>query len=262
MCLHIEKSHIKLLKYKVLRSVKDLQVSANALSDPFLGHPRYARDIVVYRDFPKRHGNLIQDAVAIALASHPGGISALRKRFPVLSGITVEVDNLFVASNGQIFLFETKRQFDTVRDKGEPISKLIEVEKILIAEIKKVIGNSARPSITCAYFDYFSDRNPPRIESLDIRRGKTFRKEDVRVFSRAEMNALIGPCFGAWLKEFDAYVGHNLEQNLLDEGEVAAVREMPLSDVFGSDDSEVPVILGDVSCYSPPPGQLLFRTEV
>ena len=75
-------------------------------SDPFLAlHPAHAQELIFYRDFPKRHGNLINAALCIALKSHPGGLSLIESRFSFLSGCDVSVDNFFVDQTGKIRLF-------------------------------------------------------------------------------------------------------------------------------------------------------------
>src|SRR4051794_22069517 len=117
MCITVEKTHLKLLAKKLNGVVAELRREAPTRATEFLlsVDPGYAEATIIFRDFPKRHGNIISAAVKLALDGHVGGLSQSEKNFTFLSGAKVAVDNFFLSSTGRIYLFETRRDFSKVR---------------------------------------------------------------------------------------------------------------------------------------------------
>src|SRR5262249_32557315 len=130
MCLWVEKAHVLELVRSVNAALSELRKAApNRAHDLLFDLPPAAIEpAIIFRDFPKRHGNIIQRAVGIALQNHPGGYEATSATFNFLSGLDVQVDNFFMAADGQIYLFETKRDQGNIREEGVAARNLWDVK--------------------------------------------------------------------------------------------------------------------------------------
>jgi hypothetical protein len=100
----------------------------------------YVDAAIIFRDLPKIHGGIIQQAVGIALQNHPGGLEQTSAKFNFLSGLSTEIDNFFMDHRGQIYLIETKRNIAKVRDKDSPGRSLYEVKHFIEQEISRRTG--------------------------------------------------------------------------------------------------------------------------
>jgi hypothetical protein len=98
MCINVERAHIEALQETLDASIRTLKKNAADRSRDFLLQldPAYATPTIIFRDFPKSHGNILQKAVGIALNSHVGGYTKTEMRFDFLSGCAVSVDNFFL----------------------------------------------------------------------------------------------------------------------------------------------------------------------
>ena len=148
MCITVEKAHFDQLAIRINETVAGLVTSAPSRGSEFLLELDlgYAEAAIVFRDFPKAHGNIIRDAVGVALKGHIGGISECEKKFKFLSGASVWIDNFFMTSRGQIFLFETKRDFGNVRVdlRRSAARSLYDVAELLEAQTVRVTGRRLR----------------------------------------------------------------------------------------------------------------------
>jgi hypothetical protein len=102
MCITVEQAHITALSTEFRSTINRLKADVPNRAKDFILEldPAIAPSAIIFRDFPKHHGNLIQRAVGIALGSHIGGYSATEKRFTFLSGFKIIIDNFFVHSSG------------------------------------------------------------------------------------------------------------------------------------------------------------------
>lgn len=211
MCLHVERAHVERLKATISFAFADLKANApQTANNDFLLRlsPSVAVPSIVYRDFPKRHGNIIQEAVGIALASHRGGYSAVSKRFHFLSGLQVSIDNFFLSSSGQIFLIETKRNHENIREQGTAARILKDVSEKIQVDVYRRTKRRLQHKIECAYFSYASERFVvPKVVDVNIASPSAPVFFPMPVYSRQDLNALIGPCFGQFLTLVDDLVG-------------------------------------------------------
>ena len=158
-----------------------------------------------FETFPRSTANIIQRAVGIALAHHPGGYIATSATFDFLSGLGVEVDNFFMDSGGQIYLFETKRDQGNIREEGVAGRNLWDVKMLIEDEVRKRMRRSLRYPIKLAYFSYadesFGLEPKPHQANLTSKAKPSF--VDMPIYARRDMNQLIGPCFGLFLQIVD-----------------------------------------------------------
>jgi hypothetical protein len=76
MCFWVEKAEVRKLIGGVRTRLERLRKIPRA-SDLLFDLPQAViLPAIVFRDFPKSHGNIIQEAVDLALRSHPGGYVA------------------------------------------------------------------------------------------------------------------------------------------------------------------------------------------
>ncbi|WP_336485672.1 hypothetical protein [Methylobacterium nigriterrae] len=207
MCFWVEKAHLQELIRSVSSRVDELRLGAPAKSKDFLIelHGRTAEAAIIFRDLPKVHGNVIQRAVGIALENHPGGYSESSKDFTFLSGLRVQVDNFFLSSKGQIFLFETKRQHGTIREDGVAGRALWATKRMIEQKVARETGRRLAHEIVVAYFSYIdaSFGGKPKAKSVNIGTASAPKIISMPVYSREEMNNIIGPCFGEYLNRVD-----------------------------------------------------------
>jgi hypothetical protein len=215
MCITVEKAHFDQLAIRIKQTVADLVAIAPSRRSEFLLEldPGYAEAAIVFRDFPKAHGNIISAAVGVALDGHIGGISKCEKTFTFLSGAKVSVDNFFMTSRGQIFLFETKRDFKQVRKDNQrnAARNLYDVAKLLETQAVRTTGRKLRHPIERVFFSYIHERSPRRAPvHLNIGTNQAALTISMKVFGRQEMNQLIGPCFGRFINSFDDFFGRQI----------------------------------------------------
>jgi hypothetical protein len=219
MCIAVERAHFDQLALDIRGKILKLRRSATQRGSEFLLtlEPGYAEAAIVFRDFPKAHGNIIQLAVGVALAGHVGGRSETEKRFKFLSGASVSVDNFFLARTGKIYLFETKRNIAQVRDavRIEAARNLKDVAAGIEAFVTANTGRKLRHPIECAFFSYVHDE-APFSDPIRLNVGSPAAPSYVEmpVYGRGEMNALIGDCFGMFLDSFDDFIGQEIGQNI------------------------------------------------
>jgi hypothetical protein len=211
MCLWVERAHVQELIRSVHETLSTLRDLAPERAQDMLFDlpPRIAAAAIIFRDFPKRHGNIIQRAVGIALENHPGGISQTAARFSFLSGLQVEVDNFFMTRNGQMHLFETKRDYDNVREAGVAGRALWDVKQAIEAAVCTETGRSLRHPIKISYFSYANENfdGQPRPHKVNIGSQSAPQWISMPIYSREDMNNLIGPCFGEYLRMIDIEIG-------------------------------------------------------
>ena len=210
MCLHVERAHLIELRSNALKALNDLKAAAayRGQKDFFLHlSGATAEAAIVFRDFPKRHGLIIQKAVGLALLGHAGGYVETSKRFSFLSGMKVEIDNFFVHSSGQIYLIETKRDYDSTQKDGYTGRSLYDAASHIEQHIRKTTGRALRHPIICAFFSYIhAEFKYPKHARVNIGTKSHPDMKRPQVFSRADMNALIGPCFGIFIEQVDDLV--------------------------------------------------------
>lgn len=256
MCIAVERAHFEQLIRDIREKISILRRSAPERGSEFLLslEPSYAEAAIVFRDFPKAHGNIIQKAVGMALAGHVGGLSKTEVRFSFLSGVTVSVDNFFLSARGKIYLFETKRDIANVRDalRVEATRNLKAVAAGIELFVWATTGRTLRHPIECAFFSYV-DEEAPRPIRLNVGSPAAPSYVNMPVYGRTEMNALIGDCFGMFLDCFDDFLGQEVGQNipgvrLRDEKQLDA---NPLRrGVLGSTDEDS-IVFGSAGCESP-----------
>jgi hypothetical protein len=260
MCITVEKAHFDQLAKRIRKTVADLVAKAPSRACEFLLEldPAYVVPAVVFRDFPKPHGNIISDAVGVALKSHTGGISESEKKFKFLSGAKVSVDNFFVTSRGQIFLFETKRDFGNVRVdlQRSAARNLYDVADNLAKQTVRVTGRKLRHPIKRVFFSYIDKQSPRKPVSLNIGSNQTPHIITMEVLGRQEMNQLIGTCFGRFIDSFDDFLGRQIGElapglHLRHDREIAQnpLYEDRVADIdfaFGADDCQAAPKEGDV----------------
>ena len=210
MCITIEATHFQQLRRDVHKKIAKLRQEAKGRSKDFLLSldPLIAEAAIIFRDFPKVHGALIQSAVGTALEGHEGGYSETAKRFSFLSGLTTEVDNFFMDRRGAIFLIETKRSYGNVREDGVAARNLFPVADFISKSVIERTGRPLRYDVQCCYFSY-ADELPLEKRQVKINIGtkNSPRMVFMPVLSRSEMNDMIGSCFGEYLRLFDDLVG-------------------------------------------------------
>jgi len=264
MCLWIEKSHLRELVDSVDTALNELREAAPSRAHDLLFDlpPVATLPAIIFRDFPKRHGNIIQRAVGIALQNHPGGYVQTSASFAFFSGLQVEVDNFFMAANGQIYLFETKRDQGNIREEGVAGRNLSDVKTLIEAEVRRRTGRSLRNPIKLAYFSY-ADASFPAPKPLQVNVGSRARPQfvDMPIYSRRDMNALIGPCFGRYLHVVD---------RLIDTAISKAVPEMTNKQRLAESAQEEPLVTelldatgdGPLKIGEPPEPRQLTENEV
>jgi hypothetical protein len=205
----IEKAHIAALSEEFRFSIESLVLKAPNRAKDFILEldPSVAAPAIIFRDFPKLHGNIIQRAVGMALNGHIGGLSETEKKFKFLTSV-VSVDNFFLHSSGQIYLFETKRDMRQVRDDAANASarKLGNVADAISANAKSQTGRNLRHPIICAFFS-FVDPGVSYVKKCEIGSPSAPNGVSMTVFGRTGMNKLIGKCFGQFIDYFDSMVG-------------------------------------------------------
>jgi hypothetical protein len=210
MYLWVEKAHVRELIKRVEATLDDLRELAPERSHDLLFDlpPAAVVPAIIFRDFPKRHGNIIQDAVGIALSHHPGGYEVTSAKFKFLSGFAVDVDNFFMAADGQIYLFETKRDQANIREEGAPGRNLGDVKALIEQEVHTRTGRPLRLPIKLAYFSYANESfgGKPKANQANITSKAKPTLVDMPIYSREDMNRLIGPCFGKFLEIVDRVV--------------------------------------------------------
>ena len=253
MCITVERAEIRLLNGKLNGIINGIRDTApSRAQDPFMAlDPSAAIPMALFRDFPKTHGNIIQHAVGIALKSHLGGLSEVQKRFSFLSGCQIEIDNFFVSRHGKIYLIESKRQIDTVRDSS--LSTAVRSLAAVSNEIKTAVsslGQTLKHNIECCVYSH-ADKDFPsaRYEDIEIGDATNPNKIKICVLSRTDMNNLIGPCFGIWMTYVDDIVARCLKnatehicvspESLIDNNPLCA----PMSDV-----QEDTMLIGESAC--------------
>jgi hypothetical protein len=234
MCLWVERAHLRELAARVEKAIDEIRQEVELRSVEYLLQlpSRIAEPAIIFRDFPKKHGNIIQRAVGIALANHVGGYTRTSARFRFLSGLSVEVDNFFMASNGQIYLFETKRDHSQIREEGVAGRKLASVKNRIENELAGRHVRLKHPIQIC-YFSYFDGTfgGAPKANKVDIGSTAAPNEIDMPVYSREDMNKLIGPCFGRYLRSVDRLIGEVITANVPDLAIVSQRAEMRADDV-------------------------------
>ncbi|KGT79199.1 hypothetical protein MA20_17885 [Bradyrhizobium japonicum] len=207
MCLWVEKAHVKQLINSVEATLERLRKAAPQRAHDLLFDLPAAvvEPAIIFRDFPKAHGNIIQKAVGIALQHHPGGYEQTSLSFSFLSGLKVEIDNFFMASDGQIYLFETKRDQGNIREEGVAGRNLWDVKNLIEAEVLDRTGRPLRRPVKLAYFSYADESfgGAPKPNQANIASKAQPSLVDLPIYSREDMNRLIGPCFGRFLQVVD-----------------------------------------------------------
>ncbi|WP_426613276.1 hypothetical protein [Bradyrhizobium sp. McL0616] len=210
MCISVERAHIETLIETLEASITTLKHSASERSQEFLLQldPTYAQPAIIFRDFPKTHGNIVQRALGIALNSHIGGYTKTEMRFGFLSGSKVSIDNFFLHSSGQIYLIETKRDMSNVRlDAAEASGrKLYDVARTIEADVERLAGRPLRYPVKCIFFSYV-DADKSSTIKLNIGTPSLPQSVEMPVFGRAQINELVGDCLGQFIAYFDDLVG-------------------------------------------------------
>jgi hypothetical protein len=207
MCLWVERAHLRTLLSGVRAQLREIREAASERATDLLFQlpSAMAEPAIIFRDFPKRHGNIIQKAVGIALQNHAGGFTQTSARFPFLSGLTVEVDNFFMNSNGAIYLFETKRDQKNVREEGVAGRNLSATKDLIEHAVLARTGKRLRHPIQIAYFSYIDEKFDGAPRDLNVNIGSKAAPQIIKmpIYSREDMNNLIGPCFGQYLRVVD-----------------------------------------------------------
>lgn len=210
MCLWIERAHVRELRKNVTKTLERLRKAAPDRAHDLLFDlpPAVAPVAIIFRDFPKSHGNIIQNAVGIALGHHPGGYTLTSANFKFLSGLAVQVDNFFMAADGQIYLFETKRDQGNIREEGVAGRNLWDVKTLIEDVVRTKTGRELRHPIKLAYFSYAdkSFGHGPKGHEANISSKAKPIMVDMPIYSREDMNNLIGHCFGQFLSVIDRLV--------------------------------------------------------
>jgi len=251
MCITVEKAHIAELAKRFQSSIEKLIADAPNRAQDFILEldSAIAAPAIVFRDFPKLHGNIVQDAVGVALQSHVGGYSETDKTFKFLSSLNVSIDNFFLHSSGQIYLFETKRDMGQVRRDAAETSarKLTEVASAIAQTVKSRTGKSLRYPIKCAFFSFIDDHSS-KVLTCNIASLGAPSTVKVPVYGRAEMNNLIGNCFGLYITSFDDLVGRLVSESMphLYRRQEKVVADNPLFDILNSPSGRI--VLGEDEC--------------
>ena len=210
-------------------------------------NPAIAEAAIIFRDFPKAHGGIIQKAVGVALSGHYGGYAETSKRFGFLSGLNVEIDNFFMDRNGKIYLIETKRQHDNVREEGVAARNLFPVADQIIdparviwvpaaskprqprgwksgpmqdhpgrinnREVRNRTRRRLRYPIECCYFSCV-DQSFLVARNANINMGTQAAPMFVTmpVYAREDLNRIIGNCFGNYLELVDDFIGRTIAE--------------------------------------------------
>jgi hypothetical protein len=230
MCITVEKAHISSLAKTFQSSIERLIADAPNRAKDFILElePKIAPAAIVFRDFPKLHGNIVQNAVGVALSSHKGGYSETEKKFQFLSSPTISVDNFFLHSSGQIYLFETKRNMQTVRQDAAEASarKLDHVATDISTRVKTRTGRPLRHAIRCIFFSFVDEHSPGEL-ACNVGSGFAPKTINMPIYGRAEMNGLIGECFGQYIANFDDMIARLVSEKI---PELCRKREKALSD--------------------------------
>jgi hypothetical protein len=256
MCLWVEMAHHQQLIQNVRETLSELRDLAPERARDMLFDlpPRIAAAAIIFRDFPKRHGNIIQRAVGIALEHHPGGIAQTAARFKFLSGLHVEIDNFFMTRRGQIHLFETKRDYNNVREEGVAGRNLSVVKRAIEATVLAQTGKKLRYPIGISYFSYADEKfdGKPRPHRVNIGSQSTPQWLTMPIYSREDMSNLIGPCFGEYLRMVDIEIGTAIAEVAPDLRAQVQQAAEPVSEsaepflVIGEQPSDWDVTLGDL----------------
>jgi hypothetical protein len=265
VCISVEQAHFDQLARHAREKILELRRSATERGQEFLLslQPGYAEAAIVFRDFPKVHGNIIQKAVGLALSGHVGGRSETEKRFKFLSGISVSVDNFFLARTGKIYLFETKRDIRNVRvDMREVAARnLKDVAAGIELFVATKTGRKLRYPIELAFFSYVHPKSPFANQiRLNVGSSAAPLYVTMPVYGRIEMNDLIGDCFGIFLDSFDDFRGQEIGQNIqgVQLPEEKPVGANPLH--MGSSEAEDGgvVLIGTGDCEAPSENDILM----
>jgi hypothetical protein len=217
MCITVERAHIEQLRQSINASITKILDDVSERSEEFLLKlkPPAASAAIVFRDFPKAHGLIIQRAVGIALDSHVGGYSETEKRFKFLSGCQVKIDNFFLHNSGQIHLIETKRDMATVRKSAAEVAgrTLHEVAMEIERHVRNATGKRLRHKIRCAFFSYVDENRNEEI-SINVGTNSKPRKVGFPIYGRRQINELVGQCLGEFITYFDDMVGREISNRV------------------------------------------------